>query len=140
MSWLMFSLAASSLWPRGLPKINGLNLALISRNYTTKMSSDSHWLPPADRDQHVMELRAAGWMEVEDRDAIFKELHFKTFNQAAVAVGAPHPVLCDNHAVIAAKWQIGGGRGRSTGVVLIIGGIRLHVARGAAGREDEPSS
>nr|XP_049597846.1 pterin-4-alpha-carbinolamine dehydratase-like isoform X2 [Syngnathus scovelli] len=81
MSWLMFSLAASSLWPRGLPKISGLNLALISRNYTTKMSSDSHWLPPADRDQHVMELRAAGWMEVEDRDAIFKELHFKTFNQ-----------------------------------------------------------
>ncbi|XP_037125505.1 pterin-4-alpha-carbinolamine dehydratase 2-like isoform X1 [Syngnathus acus] len=82
MSWLMFSLAASSLWPRGLLKINGLSLALISRNYTTKMSSDSHWLPPADRDQHVMELRAAGWMEVEDRDAIFKELHFKTFNQA----------------------------------------------------------
>uniref|UniRef100_A0A3Q2R0J7 4a-hydroxytetrahydrobiopterin dehydratase n=1 Tax=Fundulus heteroclitus TaxID=8078 RepID=A0A3Q2R0J7_FUNHE len=25
---------------------------------------------------------ATGWMEVEDRDAIFKELHFKTFNQA----------------------------------------------------------
>uniref|UniRef100_A0A8C6Q249 4a-hydroxytetrahydrobiopterin dehydratase n=1 Tax=Nothobranchius furzeri TaxID=105023 RepID=A0A8C6Q249_NOTFU len=34
------------------------------------------------RDQLVMELRATGWMEVEDRDAIFKELHFKTFNQA----------------------------------------------------------
>uniref|UniRef100_A0A8C6W033 4a-hydroxytetrahydrobiopterin dehydratase n=1 Tax=Nothobranchius furzeri TaxID=105023 RepID=A0A8C6W033_NOTFU len=42
----------------------------------------SHWLSPADRDQLVMELRATGWMEVEDRDAIFKELHFKTFNQA----------------------------------------------------------
>uniref|UniRef100_A0A8C7X5N8 4a-hydroxytetrahydrobiopterin dehydratase n=1 Tax=Oryzias sinensis TaxID=183150 RepID=A0A8C7X5N8_9TELE len=42
----------------------------------------SHWLPPADRDQLMMELRATGWMEVEDRDAIFKEFHFKTFNQA----------------------------------------------------------
>ncbi|XP_029029803.1 pterin-4-alpha-carbinolamine dehydratase 2-like isoform X2 [Betta splendens] len=39
-------------------------------------------LTAADRDQLVMELRATGWMEVEDRDAIFKELHFKTFNQA----------------------------------------------------------
>ncbi|KAI3373913.1 hypothetical protein L3Q82_022481, partial [Scortum barcoo] len=45
-------------------------------------SSDSHWLSPADRDQMVMELRATGWAEVEDRNAIFKELHFKTFNQA----------------------------------------------------------
>ncbi|XP_032431332.1 pterin-4-alpha-carbinolamine dehydratase 2 isoform X1 [Xiphophorus hellerii] len=49
---------------------------------SSKMSSDSHWLSPTDRDQLVMELRATGWMEVEDRDAIFKELHFKTFNQA----------------------------------------------------------
>ncbi|XP_077361588.1 pterin-4-alpha-carbinolamine dehydratase 2 [Festucalex cinctus] len=82
MSWLIFSPAASSLWPRGLLGLSGLNLAHISRNYSTKMSSDSHWLAPADRDQHVMELRATGWMEVEDRDAIYKELHFKTFNQA----------------------------------------------------------
>lgn len=49
-------------------------------------SSDSHWLSPADRDQLVMELRATGWMEVEERDAIFKELHFKTFNQVCVYV------------------------------------------------------
>uniref|UniRef100_A0A3Q3WY97 4a-hydroxytetrahydrobiopterin dehydratase n=1 Tax=Mola mola TaxID=94237 RepID=A0A3Q3WY97_MOLML len=45
-------------------------------------SSDSHWLSPADRDQLLMELRTTGWVEVETRDAIFKELHFKTFNQA----------------------------------------------------------
>ncbi|XP_037543207.1 pterin-4-alpha-carbinolamine dehydratase 2 [Nematolebias whitei] len=54
----------------------------LLRNNTSKMSSDSHWLSPADRDQLVMELRATGWMEVEERDALFKELHFKTFNQA----------------------------------------------------------
>lgn len=49
-------------------------------------SSNSHWLSPADRDQLVMELRSTGWMEVEDRDAIFKELHFKTFNQVCLFV------------------------------------------------------
>lgn len=49
-------------------------------------SSDSHWLSPADRDQLVMELRATGWVEVEDRNAIFKELHFKNFNQVCVCV------------------------------------------------------
>uniref|UniRef100_A0A3Q3BIX4 4a-hydroxytetrahydrobiopterin dehydratase n=1 Tax=Kryptolebias marmoratus TaxID=37003 RepID=A0A3Q3BIX4_KRYMA len=46
------------------------------------LNRHSHWLSHADRDQLVMELRATGWMEVEERDAIFKELHFKTFNQA----------------------------------------------------------
>ncbi|XP_077402466.1 pterin-4-alpha-carbinolamine dehydratase 2 isoform X2 [Vanacampus margaritifer] len=82
MSWLIFSPAASSLWPRAPLRLSGLNLPRVSRKYSTKMSSDSHWLTPADRDQHVMSLRATGWLEVEDRDAIFKELHFKTFNQA----------------------------------------------------------
>lgn len=47
-------------------------------------SSDSHWLSPADRDQLLGELRSAGWVEVENRDAIFKELHFKNFNQVCV--------------------------------------------------------
>lgn len=28
-----------------------------------------------------MDLKATGWVEVEDRDALYKELHFKTFNQ-----------------------------------------------------------
>uniref|UniRef100_A0A674PHF5 4a-hydroxytetrahydrobiopterin dehydratase n=1 Tax=Takifugu rubripes TaxID=31033 RepID=A0A674PHF5_TAKRU len=36
----------------------------------------------SERDQLLVELRTAGWVEVEDRDAIFKELHFKNFNQA----------------------------------------------------------
>uniref|UniRef100_A0A673LBC7 4a-hydroxytetrahydrobiopterin dehydratase n=1 Tax=Sinocyclocheilus rhinocerous TaxID=307959 RepID=A0A673LBC7_9TELE len=34
------------------------------------------------REQFLLELRATGWMEVEDRDTLYKELHFKTFNQA----------------------------------------------------------
>ncbi|KAM9788661.1 pterin-4-alpha-carbinolamine dehydratase 2 [Neosynchiropus ocellatus] len=76
MFGLMFSLRTSS---SGLTK---LFLPHLCRNGSAKMSSDSHWLSPADRDQHVIELRTTGWVEVEDRDAIFKELHFKTFNQA----------------------------------------------------------
>ncbi|KAM9728813.1 pterin-4-alpha-carbinolamine dehydratase 2 [Menidia menidia] len=83
MFGLIFSLRTASSWPCSrLPRLNTLTGPLLSRSDSSKMSSDSHWLSPADRDQLVMELRATGWMEVEDRDAIFKELHFKTFNQA----------------------------------------------------------
>ncbi|KAM3601778.1 uncharacterized protein V6R79_018840 [Siganus canaliculatus] len=78
MSGLMFTLRTSSSWPcRRL-----LQLPPLATNNSSKMSSDSHWLSAADREQLVMELRATGWVEVEDRNAIFKELHFKTFNQA----------------------------------------------------------
>ncbi|XP_003971069.1 pterin-4-alpha-carbinolamine dehydratase 2 isoform X2 [Takifugu rubripes] len=59
-------------------------LFAVSRHVSgniSNMSSD-HWLSPAERDQLLVELRTAGWVEVEDRDAIFKELHFKNFNQA----------------------------------------------------------
>ncbi|XP_042564477.1 pterin-4-alpha-carbinolamine dehydratase 2-like isoform X2 [Clupea harengus] len=43
---------------------------------------DSHWLSPAEREQLLLELKATGWVEMEERDAIYKELTFKTFNQA----------------------------------------------------------
>ncbi|CAL8303659.1 pterin-4-alpha-carbinolamine dehydratase 2 [Gadus morhua] len=58
----------------------GSLLPTISRH--SNMASESHWLTPADREQSVMELRATGWAEVETRDAIYKELRFKSFNQA----------------------------------------------------------
>ncbi|XP_068600777.1 pterin-4-alpha-carbinolamine dehydratase 2-like [Brachionichthys hirsutus] len=60
----------------------GLRLLSRSTLRSCKMSLDSHWLSPAERDQLVMALRPTGWMEVDGRNAIFKELHFKTFNQA----------------------------------------------------------
>nr|XP_019941099.1 PREDICTED: pterin-4-alpha-carbinolamine dehydratase 2 isoform X1 [Paralichthys olivaceus] len=86
MFGLMFSLRTGSSWPRGGHHLSGLRSLLLppppSRNRSSKMSSDAHWLSPEDREEMVMELRATGWMEVEDRGAIFKELHFKTFNQA----------------------------------------------------------
>ncbi|CAL8365515.1 unnamed protein product [Lota lota] len=62
-------------------RLGSLLLPTISR-HSSKMASESHWLTPADRDQLVMELRATGWAEVETRDAIYKELQFKSFNQA----------------------------------------------------------
>ncbi|XP_043997407.1 pterin-4-alpha-carbinolamine dehydratase 2-like isoform X3 [Gambusia affinis] len=70
---------------RSCSRLSCLRKPPLHRIYS-KMSSDSHWLSPADRDQLVMELRATGWMEVEDRDAIFKELHFKTFNQVQITL------------------------------------------------------
>ncbi|XP_015239711.1 pterin-4-alpha-carbinolamine dehydratase 2-like [Cyprinodon tularosa] len=79
MFGLMFILRTSRSRP--CSRLSILKEPVLHRN-SSKMSSDSHWLSPADRDQMVMELRATGWMEVENRDAIFKELHFKTFNQA----------------------------------------------------------
>ncbi|XP_071758469.1 pterin-4-alpha-carbinolamine dehydratase 2 [Centroberyx gerrardi] len=79
---LMFTLRTSSLlWPCRLSGLSSLLLPPVSRN-SSKMASDSHWLSPADREQLLMELRATGWVEVEERDAIYKELHFKSFNQA----------------------------------------------------------
>lgn len=39
------------------------------------------WLSQAEREQFLLELKATGWVEVDDRDALYKELHFKTFNQ-----------------------------------------------------------
>ncbi|TNN30764.1 Pterin-4-alpha-carbinolamine dehydratase 2 [Liparis tanakae] len=85
MSGLMFSARTSSSWPLGrLLRRSSAPLPPLRIDHAPNMSSDSHWLPPADRDQQVMGLRASGWVEVEERDAIFKELHFKTFNQVKI--------------------------------------------------------
>ncbi|XP_056298031.1 pterin-4-alpha-carbinolamine dehydratase 2-like isoform X2 [Pseudoliparis swirei] len=87
MSGLMFSARTSSSWQLGrLLRRSSAPLPPLRINHAPNMSSDSHWLPPADRDQQVMDLRASGWVEVEERDAIFKELHFKTFNQVQITL------------------------------------------------------
>uniref|UniRef100_A0AAY5KDS0 4a-hydroxytetrahydrobiopterin dehydratase n=1 Tax=Esox lucius TaxID=8010 RepID=A0AAY5KDS0_ESOLU len=78
MHRLMFTLRASSIWSCSFSRLGN---SLLPR-YTSNMSTTAHWLPPADREQLLMELKATGWVEVEERDAIYKELHFKTFNQA----------------------------------------------------------
>ncbi|XP_025901297.1 pterin-4-alpha-carbinolamine dehydratase 2 [Nothoprocta perdicaria] len=46
------------------------------------MSSQSHWLTTEERNQVLLDLKAAGWSELGERDAIYKEFNFKNFNQA----------------------------------------------------------
>ncbi|XP_061473152.1 pterin-4-alpha-carbinolamine dehydratase 2 isoform X2 [Rhineura floridana] len=45
-------------------------------------SSQPHWLTTEERNQVLYELKASGWSELTERDAIYKEFIFKTFNQA----------------------------------------------------------
>ncbi|KAG5853005.1 pterin-4-alpha-carbinolamine dehydratase 2-like isoform X1 [Anguilla rostrata] len=78
MLWLMFTPRANSRAQFPLSKL--CNILLTRRS--SKMASDSHWLTPAEREGLLMELKATGWVLVEGRDAIYKELDFKTFNQA----------------------------------------------------------
>ncbi|XP_066573025.1 pterin-4-alpha-carbinolamine dehydratase 2 isoform X3 [Amia ocellicauda] len=54
--------------------------------HSSKMASDSQWLSPGEREQLLLELKATGWVEVEDRDALYKELNFKTFNQVQITL------------------------------------------------------
>ncbi|ETE63814.1 Pterin-4-alpha-carbinolamine dehydratase, partial [Ophiophagus hannah] len=42
----------------------------------------AHRLSGEEREQLLPNLRAVGWNEVEGRDAIYKEFHFKDFNRA----------------------------------------------------------
>ncbi|XP_053812484.1 pterin-4-alpha-carbinolamine dehydratase 2 isoform X8 [Vidua macroura] len=46
-------------------------------------SSQSHWLTTEERNQVLLDLKASGWSELGERDAIYKEFNFKNFNQRA---------------------------------------------------------
>ncbi|XP_048190360.1 pterin-4-alpha-carbinolamine dehydratase 2 [Perognathus longimembris pacificus] len=45
-------------------------------------SADAQWLTAEERNQVILDLKAAGWLELSERDAIYKEFSFKNFNQA----------------------------------------------------------
>ncbi|KAM9603687.1 pterin-4-alpha-carbinolamine dehydratase 2 isoform 2-T3 [Morphnus guianensis] len=45
------------------------------------MSSQSRWLTAEERNQVLLDLKASGWSELGERDAIYKEFNFKNFNQ-----------------------------------------------------------
>uniref|UniRef100_A0A8C9NSS7 Pterin-4-alpha-carbinolamine dehydratase n=1 Tax=Serinus canaria TaxID=9135 RepID=A0A8C9NSS7_SERCA len=49
---------------------------------TFTQAGKAHRLSTEEREQLLPNLRAVGWNEVEGRDAIFKEFHFKDFNRA----------------------------------------------------------
>ncbi|KAL1783907.1 pterin-4-alpha-carbinolamine dehydratase 2 [Sigmodon hispidus] len=46
------------------------------------MSSNAQWLTAEERNQLIPALKAAGWSELSERDAIYKEFTFQNFNQA----------------------------------------------------------
>lgn len=45
-------------------------------------AADVHCLTAEERNQVIHDLKAAGWSELNERDAIYKEFSFKNFNQA----------------------------------------------------------
>ncbi|XP_076206524.1 pterin-4-alpha-carbinolamine dehydratase 2 isoform X1 [Aptenodytes patagonicus] len=53
------------------------------------MSSQSHWLTTEERNQVLLDLKASGWSELGERDAIYKEFNFKNFNQLRRAEAIP---------------------------------------------------
>ncbi|XP_028825163.1 pterin-4-alpha-carbinolamine dehydratase 2-like isoform X1 [Denticeps clupeoides] len=78
MGWLMFTGRPGRLWPNVFGKLGSGVLPALS----AEMATGTSWLPPAERQQRLLELKATGWVELEERDAVYKELTFKTFNQA----------------------------------------------------------
>ncbi|XP_059846410.1 pterin-4-alpha-carbinolamine dehydratase 2-like isoform X1 [Hemitrygon akajei] len=79
MSWLMFSRSAG---PKVFPALFSVHPYIVVLTPSSNMASQSHWLTPEEREQLLPELKAAGWEDVEDRDALCKEFSFKNFNQA----------------------------------------------------------
>uniref|UniRef100_A0A0D9RLV7 4a-hydroxytetrahydrobiopterin dehydratase n=1 Tax=Chlorocebus sabaeus TaxID=60711 RepID=A0A0D9RLV7_CHLSB len=72
---------AEALWARGatrrlLAALQGQSLRLAA------VSSDTHRLTAEERNQAILDLKAAGWSELSERDAIYKEFSFHSFNQA----------------------------------------------------------
>lgn len=49
---------------------------------TSIAAGKAHRLSGEERDQLLPNLRAVGWNELDGRDAIYKEFHFKDFNRA----------------------------------------------------------
>ncbi|KAF3828179.1 hypothetical protein GH733_002025 [Mirounga leonina] len=48
----------------------------------SSLAGKAHRLSAEEREQLLPNLRAVGWNELEGRDAIFKQFHFKDFNRA----------------------------------------------------------
>nr|XP_042134482.1 pterin-4-alpha-carbinolamine dehydratase 2 isoform X3 [Peromyscus maniculatus bairdii] len=66
-----------------------------------RWSSGAQWLTAEERNQLIPGLKAAGWSELSERDAIYKEFIFKNFNQMAVSCELP----CECRELNAVLWQ-----------------------------------
>ncbi|XP_061017301.1 pterin-4-alpha-carbinolamine dehydratase [Dama dama] len=82
-------LGAARAWPRPTAsqsarrRARGLRCHLLLLPASASgMAGKAHRLSAEERDQLLPNLRAVGWNELEGRDAIFKQFHFKDFNRA----------------------------------------------------------
>ncbi|KAM4819623.1 pterin-4-alpha-carbinolamine dehydratase 2 [Thomomys bottae] len=72
---------AAALGARGLTR-RGLTALWGRSPRRAAASADAQWLTAEERSQVMLDLKAAGWSELSERDAIYKEFSFKNFNQA----------------------------------------------------------
>ncbi|XP_013362448.1 PREDICTED: pterin-4-alpha-carbinolamine dehydratase 2 isoform X2 [Chinchilla lanigera] len=72
---------AAALGARGA-RVRTLAALRGGRRSLAAQSSDSQLLTAEERDQILRDLKKAGWSELSERDAIYKEFSFKNFNQA----------------------------------------------------------
>ncbi|KAL4822969.1 hypothetical protein H8958_015594 [Nasalis larvatus] len=70
------ALGARGATRRLLAALQGQSLRLAA------VSSGTHRLTAEERNQAILDLKAAGWSELSERDAIYKEFSFHSFNQA----------------------------------------------------------
>ncbi|CAO2596298.1 Pterin-4-alpha-carbinolamine dehydratase 2 [Lemmus lemmus] len=135
---------------RGLAALRGRGASRAA------MSSNAQWLTAEERNELIPGLKAAGWSELSDRDAIYKEFTFKNFNQIALRYECsdelgPCPSShaahrpCVPHGVI----DLGSTPMSEGGFLILLDncikslclrqGFWLHVQGCPAGRKDESS-
>ncbi|XP_025716624.1 pterin-4-alpha-carbinolamine dehydratase 2 isoform X2 [Callorhinus ursinus] len=72
---------AAALGARGAPRL--LLATLRGRGPSlSATAADARHLTAEERNQVILDLKAAGWSELHERDAIYKEFSFKNFNEA----------------------------------------------------------
>ncbi|XP_026932458.1 pterin-4-alpha-carbinolamine dehydratase 2 isoform X2 [Herpailurus yagouaroundi] len=72
---------AAARWARGPLRLLFAMLRGRAVGFSAK-AADVHCLTAEERNQVIHDLKAAGWSELNERDAIYKEFSFKNFNQA----------------------------------------------------------
>ncbi|KAF3821561.1 hypothetical protein GH733_009603, partial [Mirounga leonina] len=71
---------AAALGTRGAPRLLLATLRGRGPSFSA-MAADAHHLTAEERNQVILDLKAAGWSELHERDALYKEFSFKNFNQ-----------------------------------------------------------
>ncbi|XP_047600804.1 pterin-4-alpha-carbinolamine dehydratase 2-like [Lutra lutra] len=72
---------AAALGARGLSPLLLATLRGRGRSFSAT-AADARHLTAEERNQVILDLKAAGWSELHERDAIYKGFSFKNFNQA----------------------------------------------------------